>query len=134
MTLKDDFQAFPDTSGTPAGHSMGPIETTQPHRLEPGNGSPIERTENTMNMKKIGIATLFAALSLGALSAQAQDSVSTHSYMYGEHLDIARALSTEVDATPTCGLVNTHLNYVDSHGQKQTLNYRTIAQDCAGDN
>jgi hypothetical protein len=54
--------------------------------------------------------------------------------MYGEHLDIARALSTEVDATPTCGVVGTHLNYVDSHGQKQTLNYRTIAQGCAGDN
>ena len=87
-----------------------------------------------MNMKNIGIATLFAALSLGALSAQAQDSVPAHSYMYGEHLDIARALSTEVDATPTCGLVNTHLNYVDSHGEQQTLNYRTVAQDCAGDN
>lgn len=87
-----------------------------------------------MNLKKIGIASLFAALNLGALSAQAQDSVSAHSYRYGDHLDIARALSTEVDATPTCGLVNTHLNYVDSHGQKQTLNYRTIAQDCARDN
>jgi hypothetical protein len=87
-----------------------------------------------MNMKNIGIATLFATLSLGALSAQAQDSVPAHSYMYGEHLDIARALSTEVDATPTCGLVNTHLKYVDSHGQQQSLSYRTVAQDCAGDN
>lgn len=113
---------------------MGPIETTQAHRLEPVDASPIEPSENTMNMKKTGIASLFAVLSLGALSAQAQDSVPAHSYMYGEHLDIARALSTEVDATPTCGLVNTHLNYVDSHGQKRTLSYRTIAQDCARDN
>jgi hypothetical protein len=87
-----------------------------------------------MNAKKIALATLFAALSFGALSAQAQDSVPAHNYMYGEHLDIARALSTEVDATPTCGVVGTHLNYVDSHCQKQTLNYRTIAQGCAGDN
>lgn len=87
-----------------------------------------------MNWKNLSIATLFAALSFGAFAAQAQDNVPSHNYMYGDHLDIAQALSTEVDASPSCGVVKAHLNYVDSKGQKQTLNYRTIAQDCAQDN
>jgi hypothetical protein len=54
--------------------------------------------------------------------------------MYGEHLDIAKALSTEVDATPMCGVVNAHLRYLDSQGQQQVLNYETVAQNCPQDN
>lgn len=87
-----------------------------------------------MNMKNLSIAAVFAALSFGALSAQAQDSVPAHNFMYGEHLDIARALSSDADASPVCGVVGSHLNYVDSHGQKQTLNYLSIAQSCSNDN
>jgi hypothetical protein len=133
MTLSDYFPAFGDTSGIPAGRSMGPIETTH-SASNPSLNQPFEDPETTMNMKTLSIATVFAALSFGALSAQAQDSVQAHNFMYGEHLDIARSLSTEVDASPNCGVVGSHLNYVDSHGQKQTLNYLTVAQGCANDN
>lgn len=87
-----------------------------------------------MNLKNLSIATLFAALSLGALTAQAQPVAQAHTYMYGDHLDIAKALSTEVDASPTCGVVNAHLRYLDSQGQQRTLNYETVAQNCPQDN
>jgi hypothetical protein len=87
-----------------------------------------------MNVKNLTIAAVFAALSFGALSAQAQDSVPAHNFMYGEHLDIARSLSSDSDASPACGVVGSHLNYVDSHGQQQTLNYLSVAQSCNNDN
>jgi hypothetical protein len=54
--------------------------------------------------------------------------------MYGEHLDIAKALATEVDPTPACGVVNAHLRYLDSQGQQQILNYETVSQNCPQDN
>ena len=87
-----------------------------------------------MNWKNLSIATLFAALSLGALNAQAQPVVQAHNYMYGEHLDIAKALATEVDPTPACGVVNAHLRYLDSQGQQQILNYESVSQNCPQDN
>ena len=87
-----------------------------------------------MNWKNLSIATLFAAMSLGALTAQAQTVAQAHNYMYGEHLDIAKALSTEVDSSPTCGVVNAHLRYLASQGQQQILNSETVAQNCPQDN
>lgn len=87
-----------------------------------------------MNVKNLTIAAVFSVLSFAGLSAQAQDNVPAHNFMYGEHLDIARSLSSDSDSSPACGVVGSHLKYVDSHGQKQTLNYLSVAQSCDNDN
>ena len=45
--------------------------------------------------------------------------------------DIQRVLSTVEDKSPSCGVVNAHMTYLDSHGQKQVLNYSKFACNCA---
>ncbi|MFJ3482607.1 DUF2790 domain-containing protein [Pseudomonas sp. NPDC090202] len=83
-----------------------------------------------MNWKNLSLASLFAVLSLGAVGANAADA---HSYMYGDHLDIAKVVSVN-EGSASCGVVNARLTYLDSMGQKQAVDYRTIAQGCAQDN
>lgn len=83
-----------------------------------------------MNWKNLSIASLFAVLSLGAVAANAQDGVKSHSYMYGDHLDIAKVLSINEASFSGCGVVETRMTYLDSLGKIQSLNYSTIAQDC----
>ncbi|MBN3862191.1 DUF2790 domain-containing protein [Pseudomonas frederiksbergensis] len=83
-----------------------------------------------MSWKNLSTASLFAVLSLGALAANAQDSVKSHSYMYGDHLDIAKVLSINEASSSGCGVVETRMTYLDSLGKIQSLNDSTIAQDC----
>jgi len=83
-----------------------------------------------MNWKNLSIASLFAVLSLGAVAANAQDSVKSHSYMYGDHLDIAKVLSINEASSSGCDVVETRMTYLDSLGKTQSLNYSTSAQDC----
>lgn len=83
-----------------------------------------------MNWKNLSIASLFAVLSLGAVAANAQDSVKSHSYMYGDHLDIAKVLSVNTALSSGCGVVEARMTYLDSLGKIQALDYSTIAQDC----
>lgn len=87
-----------------------------------------------MNWKNTGIALLFAALSFGALSANAQDGTQTRNYMYGDHLDIAKVVSVNQASPAGCGVVNARMTYLDSAGKTQVMNYRTFAQDCRQDN
>ncbi len=84
-----------------------------------------------MTWKNLSIASLFAALSLGAVAANASE-VDAQSYMYGDHLDIAKVLSVD-EGSSTCGVVKARLTYLDSMGNKQAVDYKTIA-DCARDN
>ncbi|AEA69149.1 MULTISPECIES: DUF2790 domain-containing protein [Pseudomonas] len=85
-----------------------------------------------MNWKNLSIASLFAALSLGAVAANAQGSIKPHTYMYGDHLDVAKVLSVKQGSG--CGVVETRMTYLDSAGQIQALDYNAVAQDCAQDN
>jgi len=85
-----------------------------------------------MNWKNLSIASLFAALSLGAVAASAQDSIKPHSYMYGDHLDVAKVLSVQPGSG--CGVVETRMTYLDSTGQIQALDYSAVAQNCGQDN
>lgn len=85
-----------------------------------------------MNWKNLSIASLFAALSLGAVAANASE-VKAQNYMYGDHLDIAKVLSVD-EGSSTCGIVKARLTYLDSMGNKQAVDYKTIAQDCPRDN
>lgn len=87
-----------------------------------------------MNWKNLSIATLFAALSLGAVAAQAQDRSPAASYMYGDHLDIAKVLAINESGSAGCGVVKAHMTYLDSMGQQQTLNYSTVGENCDQDN
>ncbi|MFY1666118.1 DUF2790 domain-containing protein [Pseudomonas sp. Pseu.R1] len=86
-----------------------------------------------MNWKNLTLASLFAALSFAAVGANAADAVKAHNYMYGDHLDIAKVVSVN-EGSASCGVVNARLTYLDSMGQKQAVDYRTIAQNCAQDN
>lgn len=87
-----------------------------------------------MNWKNLGIASLFAALSLGAVAANAQDSVPSRNYMYGDHLDIAKVVSVDQLSPSDCGVVIARLTYLDSAGKTQATNYRTIGQSCGQGN
>lgn len=82
-----------------------------------------------MNWKNLSIATLFAALSLGTLSAQAQD-ITPQTYRYGTHLDIKKVLSSQEGTTPACSVVTSRLTYLDSTDQVRVLDYQSFSGGC----
>ncbi|MBC2380184.1 DUF2790 domain-containing protein [Pseudomonas sp. WS 5106] len=65
---------------------------------------------------------IFIASSLLALTFNAQASAKP---------DIQSVLSTVEDSSTACGVVNAHMTYLDSHGQKQVLDYSKFASNCA---
>lgn len=83
-----------------------------------------------MNWKNLSIATLFAALSLGALSAQARDLSQPETYRYGTHLDIKKVIASKEGTTPACGVVTSQLTYLDSMDQTRVLNYQSFSGGC----
>ena len=87
-----------------------------------------------MNTKAVYAACLFAALNICTLSARAEANVTPQTYTYGTHLDIQKVLSMKEDATPSCGIVNARMTYLDSQGQTQALDYRKFADNCNEDN
>ncbi|MNC82416.1 hypothetical protein D3C75_1359190 [compost metagenome] len=56
------------------------------------------------------------------------------SYSYGTHLDIKKVVSQKQDASPSCGVVNAQLTYLDSQSKTQVLDYRKLADNCSSDN
>ncbi|WP_087501200.1 DUF2790 domain-containing protein [Pseudomonas sp. SID14000] len=84
-----------------------------------------------MNFNIFARATLFAVLSFGAIAAQAStmpmDDTGVMQYRYGDHLDVKKVLSIQDDQSNACGLVNTRMDYLDSKGQQQSVQYRTYA-------
>ena len=91
-----------------------------------------------MNFKTFASASLFAVFSFGAIAAQAaamptQDAGAMQ-YRYGEHLDVKKVLSIQDDQSNACGLVNTRMDYLDSHGRQQSVEYRTYATGGCHDN
>jgi hypothetical protein len=87
-----------------------------------------------MNTKAIYATCLFAALNICTLSARAEADVTPKTYTYGTHLDIKKVISMKQDATPSCGIVNAQLTYLDSQGKTQVLDYRKFADGCQEDN
>lgn len=84
-----------------------------------------------MNFNTFARASLFAVLGFGAIAAQAStmpmDDSGVMQYRYGDHLDVKKVLSIQDDQSDTCGLVNTRMDYLDSKGQQQSVQYRTYA-------
>ena len=84
-----------------------------------------------MNFNTFARASLFAVLSFGAIAAQAStmpmDNSGVMQYRYGDHLDVKKVLSIQDDQSDACGLVNTRMDYLDSKGQRQSVQYRTYA-------
>ncbi|MFK3766203.1 DUF2790 domain-containing protein [Pseudomonas putida] len=91
-----------------------------------------------MNMKTLASASLFAVLSLGTLAAQASaqpmEDASVMQYRYGDRLDIQKVLSVKDDQSDACGLVHTRMDYINSQGQRQSVQYRTYATSGCHDN
>lgn len=91
-----------------------------------------------MTLKTFTSAALFAILGLGAITAQASSTSmndgSVMHYRYGDHLDIKKVLSVKDDQRSGCGLVNTRMDYLDSHGKPQSVEYRTYATSSCHDN
>ncbi|MBF8668121.1 DUF2790 domain-containing protein [Pseudomonas putida] len=84
-----------------------------------------------MKLNTFVSASLFAVLSFGAISAQAStmpmNDGGVMQYRYGDHLDVKKVLSIQDDQSDACGLVNTRMDYLDSKGQQQSVQYRTYA-------
>ncbi|MDZ3991332.1 DUF2790 domain-containing protein [Pseudomonas sp. Teo4] len=84
-----------------------------------------------MNFKTFASASLFAVLSFGAIAAQAatapMNDAGIMQYRYGDHLDVKKVLSVKDDQSNACGLVNTRMDYLDSKGQHQSVEYRSYA-------
>lgn len=87
-----------------------------------------------MNTKAIYAACLFAALNICTLSARAEADVSPKTYTYGTQLDIKKVVSLKQDATPSCGVVDAQLTYLDSQNKTRVLDYRKISDNCNSDN
>jgi hypothetical protein len=87
-----------------------------------------------MNTKAIYAACLFAALNICTLSARAESAVNEKTYTYGTQLDIKKVVSLKQGDSPSCGVVDAQLTYLDSHNKTQVLDYRKIADNCASDN
>ena len=91
-----------------------------------------------MNFKTVASASLFAVLSFGAIAAQAttepMGAAVAMQYRYGEHLDVKKVLSVQDEQSNACGLVNTRMDYLDSKGQQQSVQYRTYATGGCHDN
>ena len=87
-----------------------------------------------MNTKAVYAACLFAALNICTLSARAEADVAPRTYTYGTQLDIRKVLSLTEDATPSCGVVNAQLTYLDSQSRTQVLDYRKFADNCNSQN
>ena len=87
-----------------------------------------------MNTKAIYAACLFAALNICTLSARAEADVTPMDYSYSTHLDIKKVVSLKQDASPSCGVVNAQLTYLDSQSKTQVLDYRKLADNCNSDN
>jgi hypothetical protein len=87
-----------------------------------------------MNAKAIYAACLFAALNICTLSARAEADVGPASSSHGSHLDIRKVVSLTQDATPSCGIVNAQLTYLDSQSKTQVLDYRKFSDNCNSDN
>lgn len=80
-----------------------------------------------MNWKTLTTACLFGALSSGLLPTLAH---AGQTYTYGSHLDIQKVVSLSEAPSQTCGVVNAHMTYLDSHGQTQVLEYSKLAESC----
>ncbi|MCE5988563.1 DUF2790 domain-containing protein [Pseudomonas sp. LM20] len=84
-----------------------------------------------MKLNTFVSASLFAVLSFGAIAAQAStmpmNDTGVMQYRYGDHLDVKKVLSIQDDQSDACGLVNTRMDYLDSNGQQQSVQYRTYA-------
>ncbi|MCE5993186.1 DUF2790 domain-containing protein [Pseudomonas sp. 5FOS] len=84
-----------------------------------------------MKLNTFVSASLFAVLSFGAIAAQAStmpmNDTGVMQYRYGDHLDVKKVLSIQDDQSDACGLVNTRMDYLDSKGQQQSVQYRTYA-------
>ncbi|QXH33020.1 DUF2790 domain-containing protein [Pseudomonas muyukensis] len=91
-----------------------------------------------MTLKTLASAALFAALGLGALTAQASSAslnqASVMQYRYGDQLDVKKVLSVKDEQRNTCGVVNTRMDYLDSQGKAQSVEYRTYATSGCHDN
>ena len=87
-----------------------------------------------MNTKAVYAACLFAALNICTLSARAEADVSPKTYTYGTQLDIKKVVSSKQDATPSCGVVDAQLTYLDSQNKTRVLDYRKISDNCNSDN
>ncbi|SDV11089.1 DUF2790 domain-containing protein [Pseudomonas mucidolens] len=87
-----------------------------------------------MNTKTVVAACLFAALNICTLSARAEVDITPKTYTYGTHLDIKKVVSLQQDATPSCGIVNARMTYLDSQDRTQVLDYSKISGNCNSDN
>ena len=87
-----------------------------------------------MNTKAVYAACLFAALNICTLSARAEADVAPKTYTYGSHLDIRKVVSLTEDASPSCGVVNARLTYLDSLSRTQVLDYSKFADHCNSEN
>lgn len=91
-----------------------------------------------MTIKTLASAALFAVLGLGAITAQASSTslneASVMQYHYGDKLDVKKVLSVKDDRSDTCGVVNTRMDYLDSHGKPRSVEYRSYATSGCHDN
>ncbi|MGG2398238.1 DUF2790 domain-containing protein [Pseudomonas sp. SH1-B] len=84
-----------------------------------------------MNGKTLSSIGLSVLLSLGALTANAQSSVTPVTYTYDTQLDIAKVLSISEEATQLCAVVNSRMTYLDSQGREHALDYLKLSSACS---
>lgn len=57
-------------------------------------------------------------------------SLQAREYKYGDHLDVAKLISIDTPNPLTCEVVTSTMTYLDSHGVKQTVEFRQLPEAC----
>jgi len=81
-----------------------------------------------MNRSIVFFVTLFSISSTFAQTVK--NALPIEHYSYGQDLDIAKVIEMETPAK-VCGVVTTHMIYLDSKGQKHNLEYKVMGDGCS---
>lgn len=81
-------------------------------------------------MNKIIVLLLTTMFINVAFADENQEQLVVEHYSYGTHLDIAEVVKTDTPAN-VCGVVTTHMIYLDSVGKKHNLEYNVMGDGCS---
>ncbi|WP_342247069.1 DUF2790 domain-containing protein [Pseudomonas sp. OTU5201] len=88
-----------------------------------------------MKLASLGTAFLLAAtFNIVSLAAHAAERVAPEPYRYGMHLDINKVVSLREAPSALCQVVDARMDYLDSKGRLQSLEYRKHSNACGNEN
>lgn len=82
-------------------------------------------SNKTRNTARVIVASLGMLLSVSAVAENR-----SVTYKYGDKVDVIKVLSISAKDGSGCKPVDHRMEYIDSAGKKQVLNYRALPNQC----